>query len=348
MVDNAKDAAHVKDAAVPGHNGVDLDNALINRLAREREHSTSTQLLADLAPQSAMMRYGTAGVQGLLKVPEGMGKAIVHDIEHPLETAGTLGMAAGTAFVLKTVLPEGGMAGKLAGAAIGLYFTYEAAVPVYDGFKKAGNALTMKDLNAASTQIGDAGGSFVVNSAIAAVGYKLGSNMTDRLLTSRSMDGFADMKANFYDGLGKAGTRLTDTVGITTPTPLETTTQKAAGGTTMDPRSIFAASERAKPVGLLKGDVDPGSSMEVSVMLKSKASDLRVERTLARIAQGRQAPLADAELGSTFGASQKSLDAVTAFAKENGLQVTDANLTSGRVVLKGTAGQFTEAFNTKL
>lgn len=341
-----------KSAAAHGEN----HDALINRLAQEHlmgAPGRNTLVSQDLASDNTMVRYGQVTLDGLGKVPEGIGKSVLHNLTNPLEMLETAGTAAGMAFVLKTVLPEGGMAGKVAGALIGGYFTYKAAEPVFGAYKLAGNAVTVRDMNVAATQIGDAGGSFLVNSLIAAGAYKLGSHYTDRMLTSEALDGFADKKANFYAKLGDSSSKLTssitDRLGITTPKPPEAPiTPQVAGSLSLDPRVKFLASERSTPQGLLKGEIDPNAPMEVSVMLKSKGSELAMNRTLARIAQGRQAALSDADLLQKFGATQESLDALTRFANENGLKVAESNLTSGRVVLSGSTGQFSEAFQTKL
>jgi hypothetical protein len=146
--------------------------------------------------------------------------AVIHDVKNPGETLTTLGMGAGFAVVLKTVLPEGGMAGKIAGAALGTYFAVEAAKPIVAGFSKAGAAATMSDLNAASLQIGDAGGAFLVNSAIAAGGYKIGGALTDRALAMPAAAGFNAAKAGFYDNLSAKVTPITDALGMTKPQPV--------------------------------------------------------------------------------------------------------------------------------
>jgi kumamolisin len=330
------------------HKPAGADDALINKLAQENllspQSGNKSLMSFEKAPASLASRYGIVTLHGIANIPSGVFKAVEYDVKHPLQTLETIGAAAGTAFVLKTVLPEGGLAGKVAGAAIGAYFSYKAAEPVIDAYKKAGQAQTMRDLDLAAVQIGDAGGSFIVNSAVAAVGYKVGSHYTERLLSSQMMDGYADAKANFYDRLGQVSTKVTDNLGLTAPAASEL---KAAQTPGIEPVK-FVGSERHVPNAVFKGEVDSGTPMEVSVMLKSKGSDLRMNRTLSRIAEGRQAPLTDAQIGETFGARQESLDAVNKFAGENGLQIKDADLSSGRVVLKGTAAQFSEAFHTRL
>jgi len=327
-----------KDQAAAAH------DALLNSLVLKELNEKGIPNTPELAPNSAAARLGLVTFKGLAHVPEGMLNAVVHDFKNPLETAETLGSAAGMAFVLKTVLPESGMAGKIASAAIGAYFTYRAAEPIIDSYKKANNAQTMDQLDLASRQFGDAGGSFVVNSAVAAVGYKAGSMVTDRWLSSASMDGFADAKVKFYDQLSESSTAMTDRIGITTPKG----SPQIFEANSANPRVRVEGSERQAPTGNITGEVDPNAPMEVSVMLKSKGSDLRMDRTLARIAQGRQAPLNDTDFSKTFGATKESLDAVSKFANDYGINVTESDLISGRVVLSGKTEQFSKAFETKL
>ncbi len=323
-------------------------NSLINKLAKDLCTKEPGSLMTfQNAPDNAVTRYGLLTLQGVENIPRGVANSLAHNIQNPLKVAETLGTAAGMALVLKTVLPEGGLAGKVAGAAIGIYFTYKAAEPVVDAYKKAGNAKTLQELDLASKQFGDAGGSFIVDSAIAAVGYKIGSNLTDRVLSSRSMDGFADAKAGFYNKLSQVGTKITDNMGITAgrQSSIANILPEGEGKAS---RVRLADSNRNAPEGTVKGPVDPNIDMDVTVMLKSKGSQLRMDRTLKRIAQGRQAPLSEAEFANQFAAKAESLAAVTKFAEEYGLKVSEANLSSGRVVLNGKASQFSTAFETKL
>ncbi|MBX9691722.1 MAG: S53 family peptidase, partial [Cyanobacteria bacterium] len=263
-------------------------------------------------------------------LPSGVWNSVVHNVNHPIDALSTFGMGAGMAVVLKTVLPEGGLAGKLAGAAIGAYFTYQSIKPLAEAYGKAGNAVSMRDLDLASRQIGNTAGTFLVDSAIAAAGYKVGSHYTGRVLSSQAMDGFADAKANFYNNLGEKFS----------PTKLDGSLKKAHGLRLAAPELPLDATYR--------GELNPSTKMDVSVMLKSQASDLRIQRTLARIAEGRQAPLTDHQIAESFSSSPESLNAVTKFANENGLQVKESNLNSGRVVLSGSSEQFARAFDTKL
>ncbi|MBX9685218.1 MAG: M4 family metallopeptidase [Candidatus Obscuribacterales bacterium] len=203
------DSVQIKDRAE--HKSGDQD-ALINKVAQEMAGGQKTLMTFDKAPENALTRYGLAALDGVANMPAGALKAVKHNIDHPVDALKSVGMGAGMAVVLKTVLPEGGPAGKIAAGAIGAYFTYQAVTPVIDGMKKAGVATTMKDLNAASVQIGDAGGAFLVDSALAVGGYKLGSRLIDPVLSSSYLKGFNEAKTSAYNA---AGAKISDALGMT-------------------------------------------------------------------------------------------------------------------------------------
>lgn len=324
----------------------DESDALINKLTADKlfqvqKTSGGGSLLSSAqAPEGTLNRYASVTAQGLGYLPLGLWNSAKHNATHPLEAATTFGMGAGMAFVLKTVLPEGGMAGKVAGAAIGLYFTYKSAEPIMQSYAKAKDARSMEDMDAASRQLGDALGTFVVDSAIAGAGYKVGSHYTGRMLSSQAFDGSADRKANFYSGLEKAGSRLFEKLpfgGASKSTHVDTGAMTG-----------LSAAEQSIARFASKSPLEPATPMEVSMMLKSRASDLRIDRTLARIAEGRQQPLSDAQFAKDFSARPESLAVVKDFASSNGLTVKDANLNSGRVVLAGTGEQLSRAFGTRI
>ncbi|MBX9724184.1 MAG: hypothetical protein K2X81_22440, partial [Candidatus Obscuribacterales bacterium] len=341
----ARDAHAGKTPAVSQEN-----DALINRLAQES--LTKSDLLSNTAaPNSLAYRYGIVTAKGIGNIPAGMLHAAEEDIKHPLQTLEMIGSAALMGAALKVVLPEAGPAGKIAGAAIGAYFTYKAATPFVDAYKHATYAKTMGDLDLAARHIGDAGGSFIVNSAVSGLGYKLGSAGAERVLMSQSMDGFANVKQQFWDGVSNKAGQLSDALGITTSA--EPTIQGASSTASLRPLKAgevqkFAPSNRLEPQGVLKGEVPSNEAMDITIQLKSKGTDLEMERALKRIALGRQNPMTDGEFADKFGSTQESLNEVSSFAKEHGLKVSEADLRSGRVVLSGTAGDFSSAFQTKI
>ncbi len=193
-------------------------DALINKVALEMAGAQPGAQHKDLmtfdkAPENSFTRYGMATLDGLAKVPEGVLNAVVHNVKHPGEALTAVGMGAGLAVALKTVLPEGGPAGKIAAGAIGAYFMYEASKPIVDGYKQVGAATSMRDLDAATSQIGNAGGMFLVDGALAVVGYKVGAKLTDRVMASPRLAGFNEAKAGMYD---RVGSKISDAFGITT------------------------------------------------------------------------------------------------------------------------------------
>lgn len=341
----AGDASLSKNAAA-----VDPEKeALINKLAKEMVGSK--ELIGPVAaPSSLIGKYGLATLKGIENVPAGLVHAVQDNVEHPLKALETVASAAAMGVVLKTVLPETGAAGKIAGVALGAYFTYKSAEPVINTYKFVGHAKTMDDINLAGRHLGDIGGSFVVNSAIAAAGYKLGAAGAERVLLSERLDGFANAKQNFWDGLEKKAGQFTDAVGITTPAE----SLKTANSLNFTPRNgterFFASERGGVPDGAVKAaePVDPNAPMDITIQLKSKGTDLSMDRTLKRIALGRQNPLSDTQFLEKFGATEESLSEVKKFATDHGLNVAEADLRSGRVVLHGRTANFSDAFQTKL
>jgi hypothetical protein len=134
------------------------------------------------APSDKFSRYVAVTAKGVDNLPEGVLRAGADAFAHPVDTAMMVGESAVMGAVLKTILPKGGPAGLIAGAAIGGYFLYEAGKPIGDAYSKAGNAKTMGDLNAAGHELGDAGGAFLTNSAISMGGYRLGAGLANKVL----------------------------------------------------------------------------------------------------------------------------------------------------------------------
>ncbi len=303
------------------------------------------------APSSRLGRYGEVTIKGIGNLPAGIGHAIVADIQDPVGTLKMVATSAAMGAVLKTVLPEGGAAGKIAAVAIGGYFMYKAAEPVMDAYSKAGSAKTMKDINLAATQLGDAGGSFLVNSAVSGVGYKLGAGAASYGLMSERMDGFAIAKNSFWNGVDSKINTVRESIGLgRVPEPVG-----QGGGVELTPRyrvtgdrAELLRTERTQPQGILKGDTNPNEDMSVTVMLRSKAPELVLDRHLARIAAGRGDFLTEGQFARKFGADPTAIESVGKFAADNGLKISEQNLSSGRVVLKGNASQFESAFNVKL
>lgn len=188
------------------------DDALINKIAAEMVTSKAAGVeTIQKAPDNAVTRYGVAALQGLAKTPEGFVNAAKHAVNDPLSAVETVGMGAALAVGLKAVLPAGGPAGKIAAVAVGGYFTYEAAKPIYEGMKKAGVASTMADMNAASSQVGNALGTFAFDSVLAVGGYKLGAKAADKMFATSAGAKFVSAREGFYD---KLSNKAADALGV--------------------------------------------------------------------------------------------------------------------------------------
>jgi kumamolisin len=296
------------------------------------------------APDSKLMRGLYVTGQGLLHTPEGIKNAAIEDIKNWQGTLKMIGVSAGFGAALKLALPETGPVGAVIGTAIGAYFLTQSARPFVDSYQRAMDAKTMGDLNACGVQWGDAAGSFVTNSAIGMYSSKIGAGLMGRALMTEPMDGFANFKASTY---AKLDGRLSGLLGEETAAASGSLSARRAN--TADGRVTMLDSETPAPKGAQPaGNTDPNAELELSVMLKSKAADLTMERTIQRISAGMQEPLSDAQFAEKFGSDEASLSELSKFAESNGLQVTEPDLAAGRVMLKGTAQQFMDAFKVKL
>lgn len=189
------------------------EDALINKVALEMTAAKGSGVeTINMAPDNTISKYGIAALQGIAKTPEGIAHAAKHAVENPMSAVTTVGMGAALAVGLKAALPSGGPAGKIAALAIGGYFGIEAAKPIYQGIKMAGEANTMAELNSASSQVGDALGLFAFDSALAVAGYKMGAKASDKMFASTAGKNFVAARDGFYD---KLGSKATDALGVT-------------------------------------------------------------------------------------------------------------------------------------
>lgn len=311
----------------------------------------------EAAPSSKLGRYADVTAEGLMNLPAGIGHAIYQDATHLGDTAEMLGSSAVLGAALKTVLPEGGPVGLVAGAAIGGYFLWQAGKPIGDAYAKAGDAQTMSQLRAAGVELGDAAGAFGVNSAISMGGYKIGAGVMGRVLASEPMDGFAETKYNAYNalnskidgfrsrlfgggtpeaGAGDGAVSTAGTLGLASRIKLD------GNG-----KASLLDSQRSAPEGTVTGALDPNQQMGVTLLAKTKGTPFLMDRYIKRIANGA-APLTDEQIIDKFGTDSSADAAVRKFVADNGLQIDSENAASGRFRLKGTVSQMENAFGVKL
>jgi kumamolisin len=301
----------------------------------------------NFAPQSDLAKFGLVTLEGAKNVIPGIGNALWHDVTHPLDTAKMVGTSAAIGAGMRLVLPEDA-AGKAIGTTIGAWMMFRSGAPIYNAYSRGLNANTMGEIKSAGVDLGNAAGSFVVDTAISGVAAGAASKFTGRVLLSERMDGFAEAKYNFWNN---TETKFNNFLG--------NSPEAAVGGSALAGSSLryhiegnkatLVETARTAPEGNFKGAVDANAPMDVSLYLKSRASDYKIARTIARQSAGISDFVTDdAKFEKTFGASPEAVTQVQKFAADNGLKIAELDMRSGQVILSGTAGKFTEAFSTKL
>ncbi len=293
-------------------------------------------------------RIALTTADGIYHAPEGIHHALSYQIAHPVEALETVASSAAFAAALKIALPEAGPVGKIAGLALGAYFVGTAAPGFIGAYKTGLNAKTWSEIDKSGQQWGDSAGTLGVNMGLGYVGFKIGSGITGNILARQSFDKFADVKQNFWDSTtdrARSLLRLDTTVPTASSVGLKPNFV-SDGDKVKLIDSLQAAPAHARVVG----PANLEAPMNATVMLKSNASVLMMDRYINRMANGKASMLTD-EGGAyekKFGSSQQSLDAVTDYAKQHNLTVAEADLRSGRVLLTGRTADFQNAFSVDL
>lgn len=341
-----------------GHkNSAEKDNkeAAAARQALSRNALAKTE---EQAPDSAAERYGTWLSDGVLHMPAGAWNTIKRDFttaEGLKSTGELLVSSAVLGAALKVALPEGGMAGKIAGLLIGGYFMGKAAEPVVHSYKNARDAQTMTQLHAAGSELGDAAADFAVGTVIAGAGYKLGSRGASIALQSERFDNFAVAKAKFWQPTENfladntptwLSRRLITEEAIQRSRTLDLNTRQWQ---VKDSSATLLDSMRDQAAGESLGPVDPNAQVQLSVYAKSlDPTGIKLDRRLARIANGSAGFVSDAEMATKFGADPKSVEAIKTWAQSNGLSADLLDARTSRMSISGTASQVESAIGTRL
>lgn len=131
------------------------------------------------APNSQFERIAATTLAGLRSTPKGLYNACVYDIEHPMEIVKTVAASAAVGAIASAYLPRTGALGKIAGVALGAAFVAGAAPEFVDAYKKGLNAQSWADIHEAGDKWGNAAGRLGVDSALGALGYKVGSGLVE-------------------------------------------------------------------------------------------------------------------------------------------------------------------------
>ena len=110
--------------------------------------------------------------------------------------------------------------------------------------------------------------------------------------------------------------------------------------------AIRGSRREPKPGATKTGPCDPEERVQVTVVLRQRPSRKR-SKTLAQLA-ARGERLTRAEYEARYGADPKDVEKVKAFAGEYGLRVSKVNIGARTVILSGTAGAFSCAFQVSL
>jgi kumamolisin len=295
-------------------------------------------------PLGGAARIAATTLDGIVHTPEGLWDAAKYEVNHPLEALKTVAGSAALAAALKVVLPEAGPVGKIAGLAMGAWFVAGAAPRFLNAYKDGLKADTWSDLHAAGKQWGDAAGQLGVNSALGMAGYKLGAGITGNILARESFDNFADWKQNVWND---ATDNFKNSFGFDTTIPTASSVGMRPNYSLDGDSAKLLDSSHSAPAGKEIGPTDGNTPMSATVMLTGKASLLKMDRYIARMAQGDAPALTDQNnaFEEQFGAKPEALEAVKAFAAKNTLAVEEADLRSGRVFLTGKTSDFQKAFN---
>jgi hypothetical protein len=113
---------------------------------------------------------------------------------------------------------------------------------------------------------------------------------------------------------------------------------------------LKGSERRPPPSAKLLGPSDPNEAFSVSIVLRRR-TDGPPKPTFdhyAKTLPSQRSRLSEADFAASYGASQADLDAVTKFAKAQGLTIVDANAARRTVIASGTVAHMEKAFGVTL
>jgi kumamolisin len=300
--------------------------ALSQAVHKDAERATQDQ------PPSKWDQFKAITEEGIKDIPAG----VLHTLEHPGSLIENGLISAGIGFAGKILLPEAGPLGRIAAIGLGAYFTTQMTKPIVHAYQ---TGFQTGNIETAGRELGDTVGGMAVALPVGIYGYKVGAGLGARAMMSSSMDGFADLKAGVLNPIND---KLSTAIFRGESTGARFSVQA-------DGKALLLGSQRQTPLhATLQGDVSATQEINVNVMLKSKASDLKMDRMNARISAGQRGSVSDAELLQKFGADEKGVSALQKFAGENGLKIAAHDEASSLFRLEGTAQQMEKAFGAHL
>ena len=284
---------------------------------------------------------------GLLHSFSGIGHALAYDYHHPINAVKTLAGSVVLAAALKAALPEAGPVGKTASVLMTAWFLVGSGTDFAKAYKTGWNAKDWKELQQSGQQWGDSFGEVAVNYGIGYAGYKIGAGGMGKILSQKKYDNFADSKQEFWD-------KKTDGVkrffGKNTAVPTASSVGLRPNYVIEGDSAKLMDSVKDAPERTIIGPANGEAEMNATIVLRSRASTLRMDRYLARMAGGKDKILSDADqqFMERFGSKPESVKAVTDFAKENNLKVEQEDARSGKVYITGKTADFKKAFGVQV
>ncbi|HKT11958.1 MAG TPA: S53 family peptidase [Terriglobia bacterium] len=110
--------------------------------------------------------------------------------------------------------------------------------------------------------------------------------------------------------------------------------------------AVRGSKREPMPGAISTGPCDPSERMQVTVVLRQRPSSKHFKTVSQLAARGER--LTRAQFEARYGADPKDVERVTAFAAENKLKVSKVNAGARTVILSGTAGDFSRAFQVRL
>ncbi|MBV9168538.1 MAG: hypothetical protein JOZ81_00455 [Chloroflexi bacterium] len=108
--------------------------------------------------------------------------------------------------------------------------------------------------------------------------------------------------------------------------------------------AVAGTEPQVQPGAHVLGAVDADEPIEVSVLVRPRASLESIDQRLAR----GDPPLSREQFAAQYGADASDLRAVASFAKRHGLAVVQSDAARRTVVLRGSAANVNDAFGVQL
>ncbi len=161
-----------------------INDSLVRVAAADSVVAGPVQTAARIAPGSSMERVAGVLSSGVLRTPEGIKNAIVHDANNLPEAGIKLGVAASIGVAMKTLLPKTGVGKAIVGTVMIGAMVKDVVKPLWESVGEAKAATTNEQLDSAATKLGNGLGMFAWDAAAGSVVGLKAEKLTGRVLES--------------------------------------------------------------------------------------------------------------------------------------------------------------------